>query len=322
MILETILEKMNVAVLALNSDNKIIMSNAAAKKYYKFDKDGVAVTSVIKGAEFLQNIEFAQTSKETIVFDSTDGETLEIKITSADSDDVRLIITAQDVTKIRKLQKEKQDFFANASHELNTPLTSILGYTEILKAEKVYKEDFINTIAKQGARMQSLIKDMLMLSELEGKPELPVEPVDLMQIASDVIAANKPKAVKKEIEIIDELQSVVISANKEKITELVSNLVDNAIKYNNIGGEVLVQVYQKEKKAVIKVRDNGIGIPKKSITRIFERFYRVDKSRSKQEGGTGLGLAIVKHICNLYNATYKVISREGKSTEIAIRFPL
>ncbi|MCL2176566.1 MAG: ATP-binding protein [Firmicutes bacterium] len=219
-----------------------------------------------------------------------------------------------------KLQKEKQDFFINASHELNTPLTSILGYAEILKKEKAYKEEFVDAIYKQALRMLALISDMLLISELEEMVEFPKETLCLKQIAMEICETHAPKAESKNIKLVTNLEPVTLKANKEKIVELISNLVDNSIKYTNNGGLVEITVKNNKGRPQIIVKDNGIGIEKKHQKRVFERFYRTDKGRSRQEGGTGLGLAIVKHICNLYGAAYTINSEENVGTQITIEF--
>jgi len=277
----------------------------------------------VRSADFLKHLAEVASERKAAAFDLPHGAAgiLEVRIIPTGTKTVDLIITAQDVTDRRKLQREKQDFFVNASHELNTPLSSVLGYAEILGNEKKYNEEFVNAIYRQAKRMKSLIGDMLTLAELEEGAVFASDRIDLKEIAEEVLAVYMPRAKNKDIAIEANAEALIIEANREKITEVVSNLVDNAIKYTDGGGEVLVTVKKRGEKAVISVKDNGIGIAQKQLSRIFERFYRTDKGRSRKEGGTGLGLAIVKHICNHYGATLTVNSRENAGTEVVIEFP-
>ena len=217
-----------------------------------------------------------------------------------------------------RLKAEKQDFFVNASHELNTPLSSIIGYTEIIKAEKKYIPEFIDTILNQAQRMKELLSDMMGLAALDAGKGFEDGPCELHVVAAEVIATFMPKAEGKNITLTTDFDSVEIVADRGKITELLGNLIDNAIKYTDRGGEVFTTIKKLDGGVKISVKDNGQGIAQAHIPRIFERFYRTDKGRARAEGGTGLGLAIVKHICNHYNAPIEVKSKEGVGTEIII----
>jgi len=170
--------------------------------------------------------------------------------------------------------------------------------------------------------MKLLIGDMLSLSALEERAEIPSETVELVTGAADAVAAHQHKAEAKGITLtlVKESEPVFIQANRGKIAEVLSNLIDNAIKYTDKGGSVTVSVKKQNGKAAVSVKDNGIGIERKHLPRIFERFYRTDKGRSRVEGGTGLGLAIVKHICSYYGAAVTVSSKEGLGTEVTVEF--
>ena len=221
-----------------------------------------------------------------------------------------------------RMQKERQEFFVNASHELNTPLSSVLGYAELLKKEGRYNNDFVETICRQSERMKALIGDMLKLSQLEEGKEIRDERLGLKALCEETVASFKPKAAGKEITLSGRFEELFIFADKEKITEIVSNLIDNSIKYTKSGGRVDVTLKEKGGRAQLTVKDNGMGIAQKHLGRITERFYRTDVGRSRAEGGTGLGLAIVKHICNHYNAPLTIKSAEGAGTEITVSFAL
>lgn len=219
----------------------------------------------------------------------------------------------------------RQEFTANVSHELKTPLTSISGYAELIEAEIATGADtvrFAGEIHKNAQRLLTLINDILRLSQLDAVEDyLDTEPVDLYEMALGCRDMLQMQAGRNRIVLKVRGTSQIIQANRQMMDELIFNLCDNAIRYNNAGGEVLVTVGREEHNVYLCVRDTGIGISKKDQERIFERFYRVDKSRSKQTGGTGLGLAIVKHIAVLHNAQIFVNSELGAGTEIKVVFP-
>ncbi len=217
----------------------------------------------------------------------------------------------------------RQDFTANVSHELKTPLTAISGYAELLENHMVddsQKDHFYNEIRRNADRLVLMINDIIKLSELDRCETEPVfEKLDLYEIVSDCIDALRVNAQQKQIEIHFTGESVSVCGNKEMLRELVDNLVQNAIRYNNENGEVWIEV-KMDNNPMLIVRDNGIGISKEDQSRVFERFYRVDKSRSRLTGGTGLGLAIVKHIVELHDAKINMESELGKGTRITITF--
>jgi len=322
-LLEIILDNINQAIIAIDNNNTIVSCNKTAEDYFCFEySQPVQIESVITNTNIIDNIFRAVTKNEFISYDHMrlNGQVFEVRFFPVNLREISLIITAQNVTDVRKITREKQEFFVNASHELNTPLSSILGYAEILKREKKYNPEFVDTIYRQAERMKNLIGDMLVLSELEEGKELPDEIIDLSQIANEVLSAYKPKAENKNIALTAELESLKIRANKEKITTIISNLIDNSIKYTEKGGNVLLAIKMQDGKKVISVKDNGIGIAQKHLSRICERFFRTDRGRSRAEGGTGLGLAIVKHVCNHYGATLTISSKEGAGTEVVVKF--
>lgn len=228
---------------------------------------------------------------------------------------------------IEQEKQIRQEFFSNASHELKTPITSIQGYAELLENDLVRDEnqrkDFIRRIKKEAIHMTNLINDILMISRLESKEaEIVKSDVSMEAVAKEVLESLKPLAASHEVFIHTAISPVQIQADVRQMEELLGNLVSNAIKYNQPGGEVWVTVGNEEKSLVIRVKDNGMGIPKESVNRIFERFYRVDKGRSRRQGGTGLGLAIVKHIVNFYGGTITVESEPGVGTEFTVNIPI
>ncbi|MGM9912338.1 ATP-binding protein [Floccifex sp.] len=219
--------------------------------------------------------------------------------------------------------KSRQDFTANVSHELKTPLTAISGYAELIENNMVPKDQevyFAKQIRENANRLLALINDIINLSELDHtEKHSDFVSVHLLDVAKEVCQSVQINAQKKNIELTCTGSDEVILANTELLKEMITNLVQNAIQYNNEGGYVQVRIYHEDG-VVLSVKDNGIGIPKDVQDRVFERFYRVDKSRSRQTGGTGLGLAIVKHVVEIHDAHIELISDVGKGCQIIIRF--
>lgn len=231
----------------------------------------------------------------------------------------------QQKEKQKALDKQKKQFTANVSHELKTPLTSIAGYAELIESGMAKPEDikpFASVIRKQALRLVGLSEDIIQLSQLEESDDVQIsfESVDLYALAQKCVEALKINALNKNVELICTGESSFIKAKSALVEELIYNLCDNAIRYNKENGKVYVSVNEVENGTELCVRDTGIGIPEKYIDRIFERFFRVDKSRSKATGGTGLGLAIVKHIAQLHSADLVLNSKEGEGTEIKVTF--
>ncbi len=218
----------------------------------------------------------------------------------------------------------RQDFTASVSHELKTPLASISGYSELIANGMVGEGDaskFAEKIHSNAQRLLTLINDIIRLNELDtSEQQEAFEKVDLYQVVQDCVSMLQLNAHKHKVTLEAEGESAFIRANRNMMDEVVYNLCDNAIRYNNEDGNVLVKVQPMKDKVRLMVMDNGIGIPEAHQSRIFERFYRVDKSRSKATGGTGLGLAIVKHILLVHDAEVKVESRVGKGTVITVDF--
>jgi len=228
----------------------------------------------------------------------------------------------EDIVKSAQL---RQEFTANVSHELKTPLTSISGYAELIETGMASPEDvqrFASGIHKNSQRLLTLINDIIRLSELDtpSRQEEMFEMINLYNVAQTCVDMLQFSAQKHKVTLKLEGDECYVQGNKQMLDELLYNLCDNAIRYNNENGRVTVQVYPENTKTILVVQDTGIGIPKESQDRIFERFYRVDKSRSKSTGGTGLGLAIVKHIVARHNADIHLESEEKKGTKITVTF--
>lgn len=221
--------------------------------------------------------------------------------------------------------KMRQEFTANVSHELKTPLTAISGYAELIENGMVEEPDirrFAGQIHKNSSRLLMLINDIIKLSELDDEDlDVPMETFDLYDLAENTIHMMEIQAEKQEIHLMLSGEHVMLHASKNLIDELIYNLVSNAVRYNVHEGKVYVRVFMQDSHPVLEVKDTGIGIPKEHQERVFERFYRVDKSRSKSTGGTGLGLAIVKHIVVQHDASIQLESEVGEGTTITVCFP-
>ncbi len=235
------------------------------------------------------------------------------------------VIVMLDITDKQNAEYSRREFSANVSHELKTPLTSILGFAEIMKdgfSKPVDMQDFAGRIYNEANRLLTLIDDILELSRLDEKAQLPdKEPIDLYALAEDVLNRLSPLADKKGISLSLRGEHIAVNGYRKILDEMLYNLCDNAIKYNVAGGSADVIIEIKDGKPFVTVQDTGIGIPEEHLPHIFERFYRVDKSRSKEIGGTGLGLAIVKHSALLHDVIVDLKSKEGVGTTFVLTFP-
>jgi two-component system phosphate regulon sensor histidine kinase PhoR len=227
---------------------------------------------------------------------------------------------------VRRTEQIRSEFVANASHELKTPLTAIKGFAELIRSGMIKnpqkESEYLSLICSETERMIDLINDILHLSELESISEDTGESnVSLLAIAEKVRESLSIQAEGKDVTVTVSGDAGILNANPDRLTQLVLNLLDNAIKYNRSGGSVSVIVRQLRNAVTLTVSDTGIGIPPEAKDRVFERFYRVDKSRSRKIGGTGLGLSIVKHIVSLYHGRIDLKSEVGKGTVIEVTIP-
>ncbi len=229
------------------------------------------------------------------------------------------------LSELREAEKIRRDFTANVSHELKTPLTSINGFAEMIASGTTDKDDtikFAGIIRKEGTRLLNLIDDIISLSRLDGAPKAQeFEKLQLDRISEDIINQLRIRARDKEVALEFVGEPVWIDGDGRMIEDLIYNLVDNGIKYTENGGRVTLSVFPESDGAIIQVSDTGIGIPDEDQSRIFERFYQVDKSRSKKVGGSGLGLSIVKHIVQSHGGSIDLKSSLGKGTTIKVRLP-
>lgn len=224
---------------------------------------------------------------------------------------------------LREAEKVRREFTANVSHELKTPLTSIIGYAEMLESGKVSEDDskkFSGIIHREGTRLLDLIDSIISLSRMEDSATTNTfESIDLCALSNELVERIRYTAKEKGVTITVEGCPLIVRGDKRMLQDLLFNLLDNSIKYNRIGGSIVLNLMDDGVYGIVKVTDTGIGIPEEDIERVFERFYRVDKSRSKKAGGTGLGLSIVKHIVAYHGGTVKLESEVNKGTSVTVK---
>jgi two-component system phosphate regulon sensor histidine kinase PhoR len=232
------------------------------------------------------------------------------------------VVVFHDLTEIRRSERMRRDFVANVSHEFKTPLTSIRGYTETLlsgaKDDPQIATDFLKTIERNAQHLEALVSDLLMLAKLEAELPATKEDFDLMVVIKEQIASRKGALTERKIQVNVECPEIHIQADRARLTTALSNLIDNAIHYNKTGGQIRISAERQNGTLNLSVTDTGNGIPSEELHRIFERFYRVDKSRTRESGGTGLGLSIVKHAIESQGGTINVTSRIGAGSTFTI----
>lgn len=236
-----------------------------------------------------------------------------------------MVVVLHDITNLQKLENLRREFVANVSHELKTPITSIKGFAETLiegaKNDEQSLEMFLNIILKESNRIESLVMDLLDLSHIEQQNEIETSYMNLSELAYNTIDNLQTQATNKNIEIKSEIEKdVIIEAHENKVAQVITNLLSNAINYSLEDSKVIVRVYREGKKVNLEIQDFGIGISAKDQKHIFERFYRVDKARSRDSGGTGLGLSITKHIVEAHNGRISVSSKPGEGSTFKVTF--
>jgi len=320
--LNSIISSLEEGLLVLDRKGRIILFNESFKKIVQINPEAKFWWEVLRSSTIAQLVEKAKEEKRISSQElELNGKVFLCSFVFIPSKE-ELIVVLHDITEFKKLEKIKKDFVANVSHELRTPLTAIKGYVETLEEEvKGSSKHYLDIIKKHTERLINIVSDLLLLSELEDKGLTQTgEKVNLEEVAKNVLKIFEQKAEEKglKLNLICEGKSI-IKGDPFKLEQMFINLIDNAIKYTE-KGEVNVLLKQNDKEVIVKVKDTGIGIPKEHLGRIFERFYVVDKSRSKKLGGTGLGLSIVKHIVLLHNGKIDVESTPYKGTEFIITF--
>lgn len=338
--LETVLSAMSEGVMVLTSDGDVALVNNALINMFKIEED----ISRKKYWELIRNKEISELIEKTISNKKPLSKEISFLLPNqkfylantvpVDTPDTVVIVVMFDITDFKRLERIKADFIANVSHELRTPLTAIIGYTETL-AEEDYdnqedRKHFLGIIKKNTNRLIKIVSDLLVLSEIEGKDLFSIqsskedfEEMDLREIIYSSLESLKSKTEEKNLKTSIEIphgNSLKIKGNKFLLEQMLINLIDNAVKYTPEGGEIRIQAVKNNSKIKLNIHDTGIGIPKEHIDRVFERFYRVDKTRSRKIGGTGLGLSIVKHIVLMHGAEIDVKSELNKGSSFIITF--
>lgn len=324
-----ITESMKEGLILLDNKGNVLSINEAAQNILETDSSCI-------GHNFL-SIERSRSINHAIAKAFEDGHSeeyaeyagreyqIDISRIESDGDIVGAVLLAFDITEQQNAQRNRREFTANVSHELKTPLQGIIGSAELIENGMVKPEDmprFIGHIRKEASRLVTLIEDILRLSQLDEGRQMLSEQVDLFELADEVKSVLEGACEAKNINMKLMGEHVCVDGVKRLLYEIIYNLCDNAVKYNNEGGIADIDISSDEKNAYITVRDSGIGIPQDQQQRVFERFYRVDKSHSKESGGTGLGLSIVKHAVSYHNGTVSMKSEPGNGTEIRVALPL
>ena len=323
-----ITQSMNEGLVLLNDKGVIVSINPAARHVFRTDASSIGKDFFVveRSSEIRGVMKTAADSGHGQVKLRRAGRRYEINASRIDfnNEAVGTAILVFDVTEKALLEQQRREFTANVSHELKTPLQSIMGRAELIENGLAKPGDishFVNCIRTEAARLLVLIEDIIHLSQLDEGGELPWENVDLYQIAKETLDVLQDAATDKKVRLLLTGTPVSLNGVRGLLGEIIYNLCDNAIKYNNEGGLVEVSVSGDENKAIIRVKDTGIGIPTEHQKRVFERFYRVDKSHSKETGGTGLGLSIVKHATLLHSGKIEMNSKVGQGTVITVTLP-
>ncbi|MBO5042167.1 MAG: hypothetical protein J6D87_04310 [Clostridia bacterium] len=327
--LNAVLDNVSQSIIALDKSKHIVFANKRAFEMFNGTHHDIGRDLVFLIEKLPVYEQITEHIGENFAFNCAyDDKYLSVVITKVTNevicDDISAIIIVTDITKEKLIEKQKSDFFANASHELKTPITVMQGFAEVLMNKEGMDDTSqkqLGRIYKECLRLGSLISDMLMLSKIESgdAPKRALSEVSLEDIAKEVLDGLSEKTQSRNI-TASIVGSAKICADQAMIFELIENLVSNAIKYNKDGGSVTVSMTETDTGVSLAVEDTGIGIEKEHLPRLCERFYRVDKSHSKRIGGTGLGLAIVKHICAISDAELSIESEFGVGTTVTVAF--
>lgn len=330
--IRAIIANMAEGFIMLDTDKNILMENESAKKFLNAKGDNIIgknILEVCNDDKLLNCISAAIHGNSVTEESKTKKGSIQFIVNPVYStgEQIGVICLIMDISHRKKTEKLRREFTANVSHELKTPLTSISGYAEMIENGMAKEEDiklFAGKIHKEAGRLVSLISDIINLSKLDEAviTNENKEKVNLKKLVEESTEALEASAEKHGITMEIDAEDCIVLGVNTRLYELIYNLCDNAIRYNKKGGTVKISVHKEDNKAVLKVQDTGIGIAQKHVKRIFERFYRVDKSRSKETGGTGLGLAIVKHVAEQHNAKITVDSQQGAGTCITVKFDL
>ncbi len=336
---DAVLVSMTEGVIAVDTEEKIIRMNESACAFMgvqEADVIGRSVQEVVRNSDLLRFIGSVQQSREPVESDITIREGSE-KILHAYGKTLRdsswntigILVVFSDITRLRHLENVRRDFVANVSHELRTPITSIKGFIETLADGAIDNPQdarrFLDILSRQADRLNAIFEDLLTLSRIEdgnAQEDMRLEPGDVVAVTKAAIQSCSARAAERGVRIETRMSDrVVARLNENLLEQAIANLIDNAIKYSEENTTVSVSVVDEGGEVRIEVRDQGPGIEKMHLSRLFERFYRVDKARTRKAGGTGLGLAIVKHIAECHGGRATVESTPGQGSLFSIRLP-
>ena len=315
-------------VIMLDDHNQIEWSNAIAETHFGLDAKRdlrQQITHLVRQPEFVRYLNLQRYDEDLHMRGMGENRQRVVAVQAFPYGDNRKLILTQDITELERTDAMRRDFVANVSHELKTPLTVLSGFLETMRELPLSEGDrarYLDIMAQQGARMQVIVNDLLVLAKLEGDAKPPVEhmidmPNMLRHVHDDALGLSSGKHTIT----IEADPSLTVVGSENELMSALGNLVSNAVRYTPEGGKITVRWRDAGDGATFTVADTGIGIPPEHIPRLTERFYRVDRSRSRDTGGTGLGLAIVKHVLQRHDATLQVKSEEGRGSEFSVRFP-
>ena len=326
---EQITENLNEGLVLLDRNGVILSINPAAQAIFYADSScvGQEFLMVDRDHEINLAVQTAQEEGHSEIREMRNNREVQFDISRITADGIAAgtVLLAFDVTEQAAAERSRREFTANVSHELKTPLQSIMGSAELLENGLVKQEDipqFVGVIRKEAARLVTLVEDIIHLSQLDEGIAPAKEPVNLLELVRSAASALRKRAEERRISISVTGEDAMVNGVRGFLYEMLYNLMDNAVKYNIDGGKVEVTVSAGDTASIVSVKDTGIGIPPEYQARVFERFFRVDKSRSKAFGGTGLGLSIVKHIAQYHHADIKLQSGIGSGTSVEVLFDL
>lgn len=338
--LESVFSSMEDGILVLDTEGRIETTNDTAQRIFGLSFEEIVGRTSLEAFRNIQLQQALENFKKTgttlsreIILEEQDRTVLDVTISPVQGlppGEEKTMIVLRDVTRLKRLERVRADFVANVTHEIKTPLTAILGFIETLREgaidEKETAKGFLETIQKHAERLNRLVDDLLVISDAEmGEMTFLFESVSLDGIIENVLPVIEPGALKKGVHIENDMPSDLpsVRGDRDRLHQIVLNVIDNAVKFTPDAGTISIQgVDGKDGTVSIKITDTGIGIPRDEIPRLGERFYRVDKTRSRELGGTGLGLSIVKHLMTAHGGEMKIESRLGEGTTVSLIFPV
>jgi two-component system phosphate regulon sensor histidine kinase PhoR len=329
--LESVLRAMDEGVLVFDRASRITLANAALLGLLDLGRDPVGKTclEVFRNASLDQALAaaFRGEAVDAVEFPTRSNRVLRALVSPMGGPGGRpgdaAVMVLEDLTDIRRVDRIRRDFVANVSHEFKTPLTSILGYAETIQAEAsdASHREFADTIARNARYLESLVNDLLVLARIEGEPPSELEDLDLLDLVGEQVGLRRKLAAAQSRTIEVDCPPIPMRADRGRLSIALSNLIDNAIRYNRPSGSIRVVCRTDGGEVVLEVSDQGFGIPADELPRIFERFYRVDRARTRNAGGTGLGLAIARHAVESQGGALTVTSQAGAGSTFRIRLP-